>query len=274
MTEDALPKTIYHYTTYDGLLGILKEKALWATKIHYLNDASELSEPLDVAKSFLEQYALQLTTDVIENAEEKLEINTRMLEEIRYNERINICVASFCADGDLLSQWRAYGLPDAAFAIGFHRERLVESIGSQPFKLNRCAYYEPGDYRTEVRSAITGSIAEAHAAGEVPVNFVYDLIQKAATMKFKCFEEEKEWRIVSSEPLSFTDPAFGFRAAKSMVIPYYSVPLNPSSIVEIVIGPSAHSELTGEAVSGMAHRLGLKAILGKIRVSMIPYRSY
>jgi hypothetical protein len=35
------PKLLYHYTTLDGLLGILDKKELWATGISYLNDTSE-----------------------------------------------------------------------------------------------------------------------------------------------------------------------------------------------------------------------------------------
>ena len=39
------PKILYHYTTMDGLKGIIASKSLWATKIQYLNDASELAKP-------------------------------------------------------------------------------------------------------------------------------------------------------------------------------------------------------------------------------------
>jgi len=32
---------LYHYTNQKGLLGILKEKCIWATHLRYLNDMSE-----------------------------------------------------------------------------------------------------------------------------------------------------------------------------------------------------------------------------------------
>ena len=35
------PELLYHYTTQKGLLGILKDKCIWATHIRYLNDTSE-----------------------------------------------------------------------------------------------------------------------------------------------------------------------------------------------------------------------------------------
>lgn len=35
------PSELFHYTTADGLLGILTKQNLWATDVLYLNDASE-----------------------------------------------------------------------------------------------------------------------------------------------------------------------------------------------------------------------------------------
>jgi hypothetical protein len=41
--EDLLwnPQTLYHYTTREGLLGILCSGTVWTTNIRFLNDASE-----------------------------------------------------------------------------------------------------------------------------------------------------------------------------------------------------------------------------------------
>src|ERR1700733_4591483 len=37
----APPAVIYHYTSQAGLMGIVAEKAIWATNIHCLNDSRE-----------------------------------------------------------------------------------------------------------------------------------------------------------------------------------------------------------------------------------------
>jgi len=39
--SQAQPKLLYHYTTQEGLLGILEKASIWATHYRYLNDASE-----------------------------------------------------------------------------------------------------------------------------------------------------------------------------------------------------------------------------------------
>ena len=40
---------LYHYTTQDGLLGILRDRELWATDIRFFNDSKELQLVLDAA---------------------------------------------------------------------------------------------------------------------------------------------------------------------------------------------------------------------------------
>src|SRR4030067_1963071 len=45
------PQTIlYHYTSLNGLLGIVKSRSLWASNIFYFNDASEITYARDILK--------------------------------------------------------------------------------------------------------------------------------------------------------------------------------------------------------------------------------
>ena len=37
-----VPAQLHHYTTAEGLRGILKSKSLWASDLRFLNDRSEL----------------------------------------------------------------------------------------------------------------------------------------------------------------------------------------------------------------------------------------
>jgi len=46
--NSATPKILYHYTSQDGLIGILKDRNLWASKIHYMNDSKEFSQTLHI----------------------------------------------------------------------------------------------------------------------------------------------------------------------------------------------------------------------------------
>lgn len=270
MEEQPLPKIIYHYTTQEGLVGILKERALWATKIHYMNDASELTEPLHIANLILSKLIEQL--DIGKDKEFKKDIYRTMLVVMNASEHINICVASFCTDGDLLSQWRGYGVPGSAYSIGFDTKKLVETVNSYSFELRCCQYYDPEAYQQKIQKFILEVLDEAIRSHNMPEDFIGKFVKMAAKMKFKCFKEEDEWRIVSWKPLSFTDERFNFKSSKSIVVPYYSIPLDLSSIVEIIIGPCQRPELAQDAIHGMAYKFKLENI--QVKTSQIPYRVF
>jgi len=100
----------------------------------------------------------------------------------------------------------------------------------------------------------------------------------ASTMKHNSFEEEDEYRIISINPIKYTHERINFRPGKSMLIPYYSLPLEPISIIKkITAGPSQHPDLSQAAVQGLAYKYGFydsKTCLINIEVlsSDIPFR--
>lgn len=273
MPDKTEPNIIYHYTTFEGLMGILRKNVLWATKIQYLNDATELVEPINIADNLLNTYLNQIYKGLIKNI--KPQIIEHLSAAIHEWQYINICVCSFCTNGDLLSQWRGYGVPGSAYSIGFNREKLLESIKSHPFELKRCTYYDPTEYRKTVQEFIMHVIEESRNKDDMPEDFIGRFIRMASSIKLKCFEEEDEWRIVSYEPLSFSDDRFDFRVGESMMVPFYSLPIDLSSIVQIIIGPCPHPEPSKASIDGLAHKFGLDEVQkGQVKISQIPYRNF
>ena len=98
------------------------------------------------------------------------------------------------------------------------------------FRLCRCEYLSKRKYLRTVKQSILGTLYKQSPG------FI-DYIKTAATVKADCFNEEKEWRIISLGHISDDDENIQFRSTESMVIPYYSVNLGDlSSMVEIIIG--------------------------------------
>jgi hypothetical protein len=270
MTNKDKPNILYHYTTQEGLKGILSEKSLWATKIQYLNDASELTRPLDTAHSILEK--------ISENKDNKnVNVLKEMILDIDIWKNINICVASFCKNGDLLSQWRGYGVYGSAYSIGFDTSKLEEGLERENYQFQQCQYYDEKAYFDEINNLVLKAVEKPTKEDRGYIDFIVRLITRALTMKLKCFEEEDEWRVVSQNPKSFTNDKFKFRSGRSMIIPYFDLPFEPSAIVEIIIGPCQHPDLVRSAVYGMALKYELKNITqdsNNIKVSKIPYRVF
>lgn len=94
-------------------MGILQSGAVWATDARFLNDAAELEyfrqavqETASQAKPALRTaHAVRFADELLENRNDQFFMGS-------------IYVASFSADPDVLSQWRAYASDGRSFVAG------------------------------------------------------------------------------------------------------------------------------------------------------------
>ena len=157
------PEFLYHYTTQEGLLGILKDKCIWATHIRYLNDTSEGKFVLDcLLDEISRNYELPKEWRAFlgtfnEPVTEKCNPVDSSIIEAGLSVAIwatspTVFVASFSAKGDSLSQWRAYSGESGGYSVAF-RTAYLRSIGEEFLMgrddrfmtsdvLIRCGYYE------------------------------------------------------------------------------------------------------------------------------------
>jgi hypothetical protein len=95
-------RPLYHYTTPIGLQEIIKTGCLWMTDVRKLNDPEELHY---AARTVLE------TVEVAYKTNKTLDHLVEHLKNTLHRDRIEAkfrgYVTCFCANGDLLSQWRA-----------------------------------------------------------------------------------------------------------------------------------------------------------------------
>jgi hypothetical protein len=96
------PDQLYHYTDQTGLLDILNTGELWATKVQYMNDATEFGLAVDLAKSRLEERIRKFSNG------DRCELLRTIADGLSGIARVNVCSVSFCENPDLLSQWRGY----------------------------------------------------------------------------------------------------------------------------------------------------------------------
>jgi hypothetical protein len=134
--EKAVPPILYHYTGQTGLLGIVENAELWATKIQYMNDATEFGLALRLAREWLDDMISSTHHSAEKAACAALK---RSLEGI---DDINIFAICFCEKGDLLSQWRGYAEGNYAYAVGFDPDPLIQIGDKNDFRLCPCIYEE------------------------------------------------------------------------------------------------------------------------------------
>ncbi len=113
-THDQNPNdSLFHYTSYEGLSGILKTRQFWLTDHKHLNDPSEIQHGKKIILKFIREH-LQNNPEVLKH------FLYRILDII---DNAYVCFTiSFCEKGDYLPAWRYYGGDGAGFSIGFKKE--------------------------------------------------------------------------------------------------------------------------------------------------------
>lgn len=221
------PATLYHYTGQEGLLGIFGKKEIWASHTQYLNDQLEYKHALDLVQDELSRMVQQADTQTRPFVEEM----NQGMHEREGMESVNVCVCSFSEEGDVLSQWRAYGDGVAKFSIGFSGAFLRQVSDQMKSWFVPCLYGE-GEQRALVRALLEDVLQQNMAI--VPKldfenehmhlyrhgNLIAHLNLYAPILKHETFSEEREWRIVT-RPLMCSGERFDYRPGRSMLTPYY-----------------------------------------------------
>lgn len=186
-------RIIYHYCNSDALWSIVEGGKIWLSDIFALNDSVELKW----GRSIFLQVFLD-APDLLDDDFKNFAIG--MVLDIHANTRP--FVGSFSANGDLLSQWRAYADDGRGFSLGLSASHIYNRWG---VGLRKVEYRETIQKRMVTQSLIelqdvwrrTGGpscmrpsymMAWAQVLGE----FAIDL----SCLKHPSFFEEKEFRAI------------------------------------------------------------------------------
>jgi len=296
--EEQPPSILYHYTSAEGLLGILQTRELWATNVLYLNDASELSDAREVFRSELDSAQLGLGGIT--------EILSKRIPFYSMDIPIEHFVASFCEDGDLLGQWRAYSSRGTGYSVGFGSGALRAAARRKENNLRGACTLRKVKYNQNQKVEMIGRriaiLRETLAplAGDLEpkyASFAADLRQLVpiwnqvaasihptlALMKHAAFEGEQEWRLVRTlwKPPVPTVPwpvevrPIGGRLAPYLpvrwVLPNTSKSLEVRGIKEVCCGPSADPGLKEKAARDLLIRLN--SWNSRVTLSKVPLRA-
>jgi hypothetical protein len=122
--SDPCPDLIYHYTSAEGLRGIIENSEIWLTNVAFVNDKTECLALQDEKDLFIDS---DFSCCYVKNEWNKF-IRNLYVDNNTY-------IASFSKDKDeSIDQYRAYG----TFRIGFEANKLI----IRPFNLYQCVYYK------------------------------------------------------------------------------------------------------------------------------------
>lgn len=283
------PPLLHHYTDVNGMANILKSNELWATNAIFMNDHTEIIHTAGIFNAIL---AAQEEGELTEH-----ELAYRVWSDgaIRYvlSKVHTFCeayVVCFCADPDLLSQWRGYGGGGGGYSLGFKADVLT-SLGSGGLTLVRVIYDEDEQRRRvgELVSAWRALYVNHFPLDEpryVPVmHAVFARIFSVLATSFKnpAFAEEQEWRLCYQRPrLPDPLPVENFRVESrtrnGMPVPFVRfkspiVPDPPPLPVEtICVGPQPNVLLALSGVWHLIQEIGIDQAV-TIAPSAVPLRA-
>ena len=225
---------LYHYTSVNGLRGIVDSGNVWATHLGFLNDLSE-------GRAALEDEAYRAR-----------------LEET--DKRSPLFIASFCRHQEphqqkngLLSQWRGYAGEGGGYCVVFDEAALDGLVEAE-------RRISPG------LTILKKDICYA-ADGEAPARGL-DFLDLAAFVKNEVFREENETRITLAVPPGGARPV-RFREAAEMLIPYVEIfsGRRQLPLAEIIVGPGP---LQRRCAAGVVQFLRAHGLEVGVRLSEIP----
>lgn len=264
MTDETPESSLYHYTTTEGLIGILKEKAIRASGRRYLNDTAELNHAISLVKGLLDEHLQQESGSSREHY-------SRLQKWTGICDQDQVFVASFSQEKDKLSQWRAYCNHGGGFSIGFAPELIARQAKAQGFHLMKCEY-DPEKQKALCEEIIREGCRAASQTDNMREERNRDLkmlmelgipiLSMAPVLKNKSFKEEQEWRLVSHHLSIQKAEHIQFRPGKHSPIPYVSFELvekkeDSLEIEEIVIGPNPDLRAAKSSVELLVKTLGV-----------------
>lgn len=244
---EAPPSALYHYTTWQGAAGILKQQRFWATAYDCTNDPGELQ----TADETVRTVASRLMAEQKRECAHLLQLLRDGLPGTNVASVAAIYLVCFSAARDKLSQWKEYG--ESGRGICLAVPLLQEAPPDDGIsRLLVRVHYDQAEVDARVQAALGGicEILERSLSQGIPwdeetklqaLNSLYRVSGIAAlATKTRHWSSEEEWRVAAI--ISRADDRPLRRTGRDgREVKYIELPLRANSqlaLCEIILGPN------------------------------------
>ena len=229
MTSSETDSLVWHYTDANGLMGMIKDRQVWATHFRFLNDSQEgwfLDKPL---------------TDFLENDEPMSSSErdfiwdmlrpyvgqpiTRMTKVPDGNHFL-LCGST---SGDELTLWRNYARDAVSFAVGLDPQSPLglvppdKDVGITRHEMHpwrKVEYHSPETYLPTAYARRIREAVSQEDMGDRIVDVSDELTHLYSTVKSAAFKDERESRIVC---VTNNTQLWRFRVSSYGITPYVAL---------------------------------------------------
>lgn len=242
---------LFHYTSLQGLSGIIQSGEIWVSKIGFSNDYMETRYPAQLIQDCivccegLKQDKIQRVANFFQKA------ISIFSEESCYS-------ASFSKNGNLLSQWRGY-TAGGGVALGIKIDRMNEIVKNSSFDLVATSY-DLGD-QVNLASGLIDVLfddldfdlidEQSYLEKFVSESVIPTFRWLVPRIKHPGFSEEREIRLVHYEP---EGNEIFVRSQGEKLVPYVKFAIPDGTIFSVIVGPNRHSQSVFDTVPHLFER--------------------
>jgi len=245
---------LYHYTSPDGLMGIVKSKNLFATRSDCLNDTRECEDVYDMYKQALDILERE---DVFYQKFRNIEPNKESVfcwnnGETLKAKKVSNCITyivSFSSDEDSISMWNYYVKNNnyEGYNIGiemedfsFHNKKEVYSAQFYEVIYNKWGKIDFFKRLLQDINKYYQNENDYHIAKAI---IQYNLNKYKYIFKNEHFAHEKEIRLVIELDEKLKPFEIKYKQKDQFVIPYIEFPIETfGEIIQVTIGPLIKNE--------------------------------
>ena len=293
---------VYHYTTPEGLIGILKSDGiqLWFSKSDCLNDKVEgrfiyrlfhqkmfeMKEYGDITDEFYQKFNDGYSNDsdifdFVTDIPRTIDINELSTRTLPPDPHYFICC--FSKNQDSLPMWNYYtkGMNNRGYSIGLLTSELKSSIQKRSkFDMRlRNVIYDKDEQDKYIERLILQAYINCKILGERYTRDIFKFYLDEWRLNFKpeCFAHEEEIRMIFSTrvtrtPNNDTSNTYEqkFRNNSGYVIPYFEHFIDKDALTSVTTGPLLDGESSQNGIAYLLHCRGYKGI--SLRTSKVPVR--
>jgi len=258
--KTSIPTTLLHYTSWEAFLGIfdnsLKSNSydltLHASQVYAMNDRIEEKFILD--EFFTESDVMTKIREKVKSVKDK-EGETYIVSFSR----------STIVRSNRISPWLMYASNGRGVCLHFDYKKIEEIIGeNKNMRICECKYCDKDTIREKAKELRYQIKEQRDAQNEKAL--IKELLFTASTYKPKCWQEEKEYRIIQINK----NPKY--KVGRLGLVSYQEINIPLDALKTITIGPMANKRIVRHSLQLLHERLyddvkkGFKIEVSKLQI--------
>lgn len=289
---------LYHYTTAEGVQGIVANRQFLATKSDFLNDKMEFMYALEVFDRLIETYIVDRVVgrwlfQIVKEKMDQLAIVTPSCSVVCLpeKEQMSFYVVSFSKLENSALLWAEF-TDFKGYCLGFDYEKLVQGFSGRSF-LHGTVIYDSKVQVSCLLEALLSCIRRAVQDGLTDLETIFEeapevskesLLEIGKDMAMVCsvyamffksefFKGEEEYRFVFSPSMDERGGQPRFRILDQVFLPYIMVEFDgedtPIPLESVMVGAKNNSDIAVRGVRSFLKGQGLDI---PVTLSDIPLR--